>query len=109
MSQLNRSRCRDLAFSSVHFFVADEFPSPEDWDNEEYTGSLADTKVFTPSTAVEPESSDAPAAIETEIKDESLQIHLSIQPTQNVFIFFAICYCSLRKIERCIISVVLFC
>lgn len=22
----------------------------EDWDNEEYTGSLADTKVFTPST-----------------------------------------------------------
>ncbi|KAK7867696.1 hypothetical protein R5R35_011563 [Gryllus longicercus] len=34
----------------------DDFPSPEDWDNEEYTGSLADTKVFTPSvgTAVEP-------------------------------------------------------
>ncbi|XP_021943888.1 protein lingerer isoform X3 [Folsomia candida] len=27
-----------------------EFPSAEDWDNEEYTGSLADTKVFTPST-----------------------------------------------------------
>lgn len=27
----------------------DTFPSPEDWDNEEYTGSLADTKVFTPS------------------------------------------------------------
>ncbi|KAJ1530638.1 hypothetical protein ONE63_005512 [Megalurothrips usitatus] len=25
------------------------FPSPEDWDNEEYTGSLSDTKVFTPS------------------------------------------------------------
>lgn len=30
-----------------------EFPSPEDWDNEEYTGSLADSKVFTPSTANE--------------------------------------------------------
>jgi hypothetical protein len=28
----------------------DKFPSAEDWDNEEYTGSLADTKVFTPST-----------------------------------------------------------
>ncbi|KAI5745487.1 hypothetical protein M8J76_011458 [Diaphorina citri] len=28
-----------------------EFPSPEDWDNEEYTGSLADSKVFTPSSA----------------------------------------------------------
>jgi hypothetical protein len=27
-----------------------EFPSAEDWDNEEYTGSLADTKVFTPSS-----------------------------------------------------------
>lgn len=31
-----------------------DFPSPEDWDNEEYTGSLADTKVFTPSSNVEP-------------------------------------------------------
>lgn len=29
-----------------------DFPSPEDWDNEEYTGSLADTKVFTPSANV---------------------------------------------------------
>jgi len=29
------------------------FPSPEDWDNEEYTGSLADTKVFTPSGGTE--------------------------------------------------------
>ncbi|XP_040581218.1 uncharacterized protein lig isoform X2 [Lepeophtheirus salmonis] len=25
----------------------DDFPAAEDWDNEEYTGSLADTKVFT--------------------------------------------------------------
>lgn len=31
----------------------DTFPSPEDWDNEEYTGSLADTKVFTPSGGTE--------------------------------------------------------
>lgn len=29
--------------------MTDNFPSPEDWDNEEYTGSLSDTKVFTPS------------------------------------------------------------
>jgi len=28
----------------------DEFPSAEDWDNEEYTGSLAESKVFTAST-----------------------------------------------------------
>lgn len=27
----------------------DSFPAAEDWDNEEYTGSLADSKVFTPS------------------------------------------------------------
>ncbi|KAK0077488.1 hypothetical protein PV325_003914 [Microctonus aethiopoides] len=30
----------------------------EDWDNEEYTGSLADTKVFTPSTSTNDQSSD---------------------------------------------------
>lgn len=30
---------------------SNNFPSPEDWDNEEYTGSLSDTKVFTPSNA----------------------------------------------------------
>lgn len=29
-----------------------EFPSADDWDNEEYIGSLVETKVFTPSTAV---------------------------------------------------------
>ncbi|KAE8752080.1 hypothetical protein FOCC_FOCC001242 [Frankliniella occidentalis] len=28
---------------------SNNFPSPEDWYNEEYTGSLSDTKVFTPS------------------------------------------------------------
>ena len=27
----------------------DDFPAAEDWDNDEYTGSLADSKVFTPS------------------------------------------------------------
>jgi len=32
----------------------------EDWDNEEYTGSLADTKVFTPSTNI----LEAPPALE---------------------------------------------
>merc|ERR1719411_333345 len=29
----------------------DDFPAADDWDNEEYTGSLADSKVFTPSSA----------------------------------------------------------
>jgi hypothetical protein len=27
----------------------DDFPAAEDWDNDEYTGSLSDSKVFTPS------------------------------------------------------------
>ncbi|KAB0803651.1 hypothetical protein PPYR_00621 [Photinus pyralis] len=30
----------------------DEFPQTDDWSTEEYTGSLADTKVFTPSMAM---------------------------------------------------------
>ena len=30
----------------------DDFPAAEDWDNEEYTGSLADSKVFTASGQV---------------------------------------------------------
>lgn len=45
-----------------------DFPSPEDWDNEEYTGSLADSKVFTPSSGPEPSST---AAGETSIGDNS--------------------------------------
>lgn len=38
----------------------------EDWDNEEYTGSLADTKVFTPSTILEGSS----AAEEPKMQDQ---------------------------------------
>lgn len=30
----------------------DDFPAAEDWDNDEYTGSLSDTKVFTASSGV---------------------------------------------------------
>lgn len=40
----------------INFYLLENwgaFPSPEDWDNEEYTGSLADTKVFTPSGGTE--------------------------------------------------------
>ena len=35
-----------------------DFPSAEDWDNEEYIGSLVETKVFTPS-----QSASAPAPV----------------------------------------------
>ena len=66
------------------FFVSGEFPSPEDWDNEEYTGSLADTKVFTPSTSVEPETGDGVTPIENELKDDSVQLHLPMQSSPNV-------------------------
>lgn len=46
--------------------------SAEDWENEEYTGSLADTKVFTPSTsAAEP----TPSAEEAKTQD--------LQPVQS--------------------------
>lgn len=62
----------------------DEFPSPEDWDNEEYTGSLADSKVFTPSTTVEPETAESATVIESEIKDESLSLQMSMQSSPNV-------------------------
>lgn len=35
----------------------DDFPVSDEWSTEEYTGSLADTKVFTPSTQTVPELS----------------------------------------------------
>lgn len=40
-----------------------------DWDNEEYTGSLSDTKVFTPSGATQPTAQDlaAPPGLEQQI------------------------------------------
>ena len=50
--------------------------SAEDWDNEEYTGSLADTKVFTPSTSV----AEPTSAIE-EPKTQDLQ---PVQSNQTV-------------------------
>lgn len=40
----------------------DDFPAAEDWDNEEYTGSLADTKVFTASNAAGPRTLERSSA-----------------------------------------------
>ncbi|XP_037079597.1 protein lingerer-like [Pollicipes pollicipes] len=40
------------------------FPAADDWDNEEWGGSLTDTKVFTPSAPVQPA---APAAGDTPV------------------------------------------
>lgn len=50
--------------------------SAEDWDNEEYTGSLADTKVFTPSTSI-----TEPASSTEESKTQDRQ---TVQSNQNV-------------------------
>ncbi|XP_063631010.1 protein lingerer isoform X3 [Cydia splendana] len=44
--------------------ISDSFPSAEDWDNEEWSGSLSDTKVFTPSTATG--GDDAPVPVTTQ-------------------------------------------
>ena len=38
----------------------DDFPAADDWDNEEYTGSLADTKVFTARSTIGPNKAAAP-------------------------------------------------
>ncbi|XP_063238119.1 protein lingerer isoform X3 [Bacillus rossius redtenbacheri] len=52
----------------------DDFPSPEEWDNEEYTGSLADSKVFTPSGgAAEPSAAGAEPLAETTNVAEAVQ------------------------------------
>lgn len=64
--------------------VADNFPSPEDWDNEEYTGSLADTKVFTPSENPVPETDpNVPSA-------PGNQQYLSDVQVTAFFLFFRI-------------------
>jgi len=40
-----------------------DFPSAEDWDNEEYIGSLVETKVFTPSQATPAQATPALANV----------------------------------------------
>ena len=40
----------------------DDFPAADDWDNEEYTGSLADTKVFTARSSIGAPAKPAVAA-----------------------------------------------
>jgi len=74
----------------------DTFPSPEDWDNEEYTGSLADTKVFTPSSGAEStvnKEIEAPKPNENaylEVEDWNDAVQSSTQQTaviNNVIIY----------------------
>lgn len=59
----------------IHIFFFVHSDTWGDWDNEEYTGSLADTKVFTPST-VQPhtEQLSAPPGLEQQIINKSAQL-----------------------------------
>lgn len=55
----------------------------EDWDNEEYTGSLADSKVFTPSSGPEPSQQPVPEnAVDgaMPLLDQSQPLALDMQP-----------------------------
>ncbi|XP_063387010.1 protein lingerer-like [Cydia fagiglandana] len=56
-------------YSVVSNNIADSFPSAEDWDNEEWSGSLSDTKVFTPSTATGGDNAPAPVTTQEECWD----------------------------------------
>ena len=66
--------------------------SAEDWDNEEYTGSLADTKVFTPSTSVaEPTSAiEEPKTQDLQPVQSNQSVNLSLlqQEVCNIGFFF---------------------
>lgn len=61
-----------IKIDNLYIDAWNNLDSTEDWDNEEYTGSLADTKVFTPSTNI----LEAPAALEESKPQE-------IPPTQS--------------------------
>ena len=71
----------DAIASSAHVVAekwGDDFPSPEDWDNEEYTGSLADSKVFTPSGGtMEPTTNSEPLVVES--SNTELSSSLTVQ------------------------------
>lgn len=63
----------------------DDFPGTDEWSTEEYTGSLADTKVFTPSVQVDAaltEHSDSSIAVAGSV--ESANLANSQQVTQSL-------------------------
>ena len=60
----------------------DDFPAAEDWDNDEYTGSLSDTKVFTPSGAAGPKPSAIGEPVNGEARPQTSHPQASVaQPT----------------------------
>lgn len=67
----------------------DDFPGTDEWSTEEYTGSLADTKVFTPSVqseAVLDSSVDPSIASTVPVEPANLSQTLEIRsqmPSQN--------------------------
>nr|XP_049705962.1 protein lingerer isoform X1 [Helicoverpa armigera]XP_049705963.1 protein lingerer isoform X1 [Helicoverpa armigera] len=70
--------------------IVDTFPTTEDWDNEEWSGSLSDTKVlqvFTPSSAAQPADAapDAPPTQEWEATEANgpLEAHIPTYTYHN--------------------------
>lgn len=75
--------------TNVESWGVQDFPSAEDWDNEEYIGSLVETKVFTPSQAASaatpvaanvPESSpltNGSSQIGSSVEAATSQVHYS--------------------------------
>lgn len=61
-----------------YFLLKNQIDTWGDWDNEEYTGSLADTKVFTPSTVQNQSHTEqplsAPPGLEQQIINKSAQL-----------------------------------
>lgn len=72
-----------ICVATENWTGGNEFPSPEDWDNEEYTGSLADSKVFTPSSGPEPSQQPVPENVvdgAMPLPDQSQPLTLDMQP-----------------------------
>lgn len=62
-------------YSDINIFLP-----TEDWDNEEYTGSLADTKVFTPSAHVVDQSVSTTVGVGTDGNVQPGDLDPSSQP-----------------------------
>ena len=74
----------------------DDFPAADDWDNEEYTGSLADTKVFTARSSIgapakpavaapgRPQVTSEPPSLQQQLPPQQLQQQQQQPPQQQL-------------------------
>lgn len=76
----------------MHVDAWNNLDSTEDWDNEEYTGSLADTKVFTPSASIlePPPMLEEPKQQEIPATQSGQNVNLSLlQEVRSCEIFYS--------------------